>query len=368
MDKLASLILSRIQGLTQPQAIALLKYYGTAENALSDKSPAVIQWGRLLANKSCIAEARERAKSEYDFCEQNGIRIIPYSSDEYPFLLKADEVRDAPICLFYKGTGSINRHHVLSVVGTRHITEYGKRFCENFFSELATLLPDTLIISGLAYGVDIHAHRAALANKLDTIAVLAHGHDRIYPQLHRATAEEMTLHGGLLTEYFTGTNPDKGNFVRRNRIVAGISPATLVVESASHGGALITATFAQSYGREVFAVPGRVTDMYSAGCNQFIRENRAALITSANDLINMLGWEKSKNKGKGVELQLFPSFTPEQEKILETLRKVDDLSADRLAALVEMPISHLSDILFDLEDLHAVKRMPGNRFRIAINF
>lgn len=367
MDALSSLTLSKVPGLTQPQAIALIKYYGTAEAALSDSSPAVEQWGRLLANKTGVAAARNRAQSELDFCERNGIRVIPYSSSEYPVLLQADEIRDAPVSLFYKGTGSLNRRHVISVVGTRHITEYGKQFCEGFFAEMATLLPDALIVSGLAYGVDIHAHRAALASNLDTIAVLAHGHDRIYPQIHKSTAAEMTRHGGLLSEYFTGTVPEKGNFVRRNRIVAGLSHATLVVESASHGGALITATLAQGYSREVMAVPGRVTDPYSAGCNLFIRENRAALVTSATDVVRMMGWESEPEK-KGKQPQLFPDLSPGQERVLEALRKADDLSADRLSVLTGLPVAKLSDILFDLEDLQAVKRMAGNRFRIMGGF
>lgn len=365
-EALSSLVLSRMPGLTQHQAIELIKYYGTAEAALSDSSPEVEQWGKLLSNKSGIAAARERAKSELDFCEQNGIRVIPFSSEDYPALLQADEVRDAPAALFFQGNGNLNCRHILSVVGTRHITDYGKQFCEGFFSELAVLLPDVLIVSGLAYGVDIHAHRAALANNLDTVAVLAHGLDRIYPQMHKSTAAEMVNHGGLLTEYFTGTVPDKGNFVRRNRIVAGMSYATLVVESASHGGALITATLAQGYGREVMAVPGRTTDLYSAGCNQFIRENRAALVTSAADMIKMLGWEAKKKKVR--QPQLFPIFTPEQRSVFEALRNSDGLSADRLSLLTGMPVASLSDILFDLEEMNAVKRMAGNRFRIAGDF
>lgn len=367
MEALSSLILSRVPGLTHSQATALIKYYGTAEAALADSSPSVEQWGRLLANKASIAAARERAQSELDFCEQNGIRVIPFSSSEYPVLLQADEIRDAPVTLFYKGTGSLNRRHIISVVGTRHITEYGKQFCEGFFAELARLLPDILVVSGLAYGVDVHAHRAALANNLDTVAVLAHGHDRIYPQTHKSTAAEMTRHGGLLSEYFTGTIPEKGNFVRRNRIVAGLSYATLVVESASHGGALITATLAQGYSREVMAVPGRVTDLYSAGCNQFIRENRAALVTSAADVVRMMGWESDPEK-KTKQPQLFPDLTSAQENVIDALRKNDGLSADQLSMLTGISVARLSDILFDLEDLHAVKRMAGNRFRLAGGF
>jgi len=362
MEELSSITLSRLPGLSQPQALTLVKHYGTAAAALSDASPNTTAWARALHDKTAIAVAREKAACELDFCHEHGIRVIPYSSDEYPALLKTDEIPDAPLTLFYQGTGSLNRRHVLSVVGTRQITDYGKQFCENFFPALARLLPDVLIVSGLAYGVDIHAHRAALSSGLDTVAVLAHGLDRIYPALHRHTAEEMTHHGGLLTEYLTGTVPDKRNFVSRNRIVAGIARATLVIESASHGGALITARLAMSYGREVMAVPGRIGDPYSAGCNNFIRDNRAALVTSAEDVLQLLGWQSAKEK-KFREPQLFPAFSPEQERIIDALQTADSLSLDQLSVKVGIPVSSLSDLLFDLEDAEAIVRLPGNRFR-----
>lgn len=363
MEVLSSLILSRLRGLTLSQAQALLRYYGTAEAALSDDAPESERWAQLLKDRPGLNAARDRALREIEFCEKNQVRVIPFSSDGYPRLLKADEVADAPINLFYSGTADLNRRHVLSVVGTRHITEYGKQVCESLFADLGRLLPDVLVVSGLAYGVDIHAHRGALANGLETVAVLAHGLDRIYPRLHQDTAKEMVLQGGLLTEYFSGTVPDKGNFVRRNRIVAGISSGTLVVESADRGGALITATLASGYNREVMAVPGRITDSCSAGCNRFIRENRAALVTSAEDVLKMLCWDAAARK-KPAEPQLFPTYTPEQEKILEALDGADDLSLDQLGRHTGLSVARLSDLLFDLEDCQAVKRMPGNRFRL----
>ena len=203
-----------------------------------------------------------------------------------------------------------------------------------------------------------------MANGLDTVAVLAHGLDRIYPSLHRKTAREMVQHGGLLTEYFTGTVPDKGNFVRRNRIVAGLSTATLVIESADKGGALITASLANSYNREVLAVPGRVTDTYSAGCNRLIHENKAVLVTSAEQLLLQLNW-MPEQKEKKPDPQLFPVYTPEQDKVLEALRGADGLTIDRLSLMTQIPVSALSDLLFDLEDLQAVRRMPGNRYRLS---
>lgn len=364
MEQLAALTLARLPGLTQAQAIVLMRHYGTAVDALADASPDTADWARALHDRAGRAAARERAERELAFCRERGIRVIPFTSDEYPRLLQSDEIGDPPPVLFYRGTGSLNRRHVLSVVGTRRITEYGKDLCERFFTRLAELVPDVLVVSGLAYGVDIHAHRAALAAGLDTIAVLAHGHDRLYPALHRRTAEEMTQHGGLLTEYFQGTVPDKGNFVRRNRIVAGIARATLVIESAARGGALITATIAGSYGREVLAVPGRVGDPYSEGCNALIRDNKAALVTSADDVVSALGWTATGPAAAPAEPTLFPLLTPEQERIVETLRGHESLTLDGLSQALAEPVARLADILFDLEDLGQVKRMPGNRYRL----
>lgn len=360
----AMLTLTSLRGLSQMQAHALLRYYGSARATLADPHPALELWGRLLSDRTAVQEARDRARRECDFCREHHIRIFPYTSGQYPRLLQAEDVPDAPLALFYCGTGDIDRRYTLSVVGTRHITEYGKQMCRDILTELARLKPEVFVVSGLAYGVDIHTHREALANGLDTVAVLAHGLDRIYPSLHRKTARDMVQHGGLLTEYFTGTVPDKGNFVRRNRIVAGLSTATLVIESADKGGALITASLANSYNREVLAVPGRVTDTYSAGCNRLIHENKAVLVTSAEQLLQQLNW-MPEQKEKKPDPQLFPVYTPEQDKVLEALRGTDGLTIDRLALLTQIPVSALSDLLFDLEDLKAVRRMPGNRYRLS---
>ena len=361
VEQEAVLTLQRLPGLSLMQAHALLRYYGSAQAALADTQPALELWARLRGDTAAMCSARDRARQECDFCQQHNLRIIPFTADTYPRLLQGEEVPDAPLALFYCGTGSLQRKHMLSVVGTRHITDYGKQVCRTLLADLARLVPDVLVVSGLAYGVDIHAHREALAQGLDTVAVLAHGLDRIYPSLHRATAREMVKHGGLLTEYFSGTVPDKGNFVRRNRIVAGLSDATLVVESAEKGGALITATLANSYSREVLAVPGRVGDVCSAGCNRLIRDNKAVLVTSAEDVVKQLGW-KAAEQTAPAEPQLFPTFSPQQERVLEALRQADNLTIDRLSVLTQMAVSELSDLLFDLEELHAVRRLPGNRY------
>lgn len=359
----AALMLSRLPGLTQQQARALVDYYGSARTALEDDRPAGPLWTRMRRERTGWAEAAEWARREAACCAAHHIQILPYSSDSYPRLLKQREVADAPAALYYCGNAPLNRRRILSVVGTRRISEYGKQMCERLMEELSRLAPDILIVSGLAYGVDIHAHRAALDGRMDTVAVLAHGHDRLYPPLHKDTANRMTLQGGLLTEYPTGTVPDKGNFVRRNRIVAGMAHATLVIESAEKGGSLITASLAAGYGREVLAVPGRTTDEYSRGCNKLIRERTASLVTSAEDILRAMKWE-AKAEPAQPEPTLFPQYTAEQDKVLSALEGRDDMSIDQMAVATGLSVSRLSDILFDLEDLDAVRKMRGNRYRL----
>lgn len=234
-------------------------------------------------------EVLRRCEAELSFAEKNHIACLTCDDEAYPSRLR--ECDDAPLVLFYRGISDLNQRHIISMVGTRNATDYGKDICMRFIGELKELLPDVIIVSGLAYGIDIHAHRAALQHKMETIGVLAHGLDRIYPSVHRRTAAEMTQCGGLLTEFMSGTNPDKQNFVKRNRIVAGISDATIVIESANKGGSLITAEIAESYHRDCFAFPGRINDMYSAGCNELIRSNRAVLLQSAEELIKAMNWD-----------------------------------------------------------------------------
>ena len=257
-----------------------------------------------------------RAEQEMEFVEKNRLSCLTLKDEAYPSRLR--ECEDAPIVLFFKGNTDFNRLHVIDMVGTRRATDYGKQFCADFLRDLAVLCPDVLVVSGLAYGIDIHAHQAALANHLPTVAVLAHGLDRIYPYVHRKTAIDMLAQGGLLTEFLTGTNPDKHNFVSRNRIVAGMSDATIVVESAAKGGSLITAELAEGYHRDCFAVPGRVTDESSIGCNRLIRDNKAALIQSAEEFVQIMGWAVAEQPARteGIQRNLFPELTEERRKEL----------------------------------------------------
>ena len=286
-EEIISLIaLTKIQGLGHISAKNLLNIVGNAGKIFRERKnlreivPGISE--RIL-NALDNPEAFTWAEKEFLFAEKNHINCISIDDKTYPSRLR--ECDDAPVLLYFKGEADMNALRVINMVGTRNATEYGKNICSRFMNELKELCPDILVISGLAYGIDIHAHRAALNNHFNTIGVLAHGLDRIYPSAHRSIAIEMLEHGGLLTEYMSGTNPDRQNFVCRNRIVAGMSDATIVVESAIKGGALITADIAGSYNRDCFAFPGRTDDEFSKGCNNLIKNNRATLIQSAEDLV-----------------------------------------------------------------------------------
>lgn len=223
-----------------------------------------------------------------------------------------------------------------------------------------------LVVSGLAYGIDIHAHRAALANHLPTVAVLAHGLDRIYPYVHRKTAIDMLAQGGLLTEFLTGTNPDKHNFVSRNRIVAGMSDATIVVESAAKGGSLITAELAEGYHRDCFAVPGRVTDESSIGCNRLIRDNKAALIQSAEEFVQIMGWAVAEQpaRTKGIQRNLFLELTEEEELVVRILMRQGDLHINAMVVEADIPVNRMSALLFELEMKGVVQAMVGGVYHL----
>ena len=250
------------------------------------------------------------------------------------------------------------------MVGTRRCTGYGCDLCRNLVHELAELAPDILVVSGLAYGIDVNAHRAALNEGMDTVGVLAHGLDTIYPAAHRGLAAKMLEQGGLLTEYMSGTNPDKGNFVRRNRIVAGMCDATVVVESAAKGGSLITATIAHSYGRDVFAFPGRAYDPYSAGCHKLIQTGKAGLICHADDLLQALGWDNPGKKDKPRQLDIDFGLADEEKLIVNVLKEQDEVQINQLVVATGMDYSHVTSLLFELEMKGIIKVLGGARYRL----
>ena len=306
-------------------------------------------------------EAYDKALEEWAYIQEKGLQCICYCDSRYPSRLR--ECIDAPAVIYSHGDVDLNTTKVLAVVGTRHISAYGKQVVHACIKDLARLCPDTLVVSGLAYGVDIHTHRACLEYGLKTVAVLAHGLDRIYPAVHRKTAADMVSKGGgLMTDYPIHTTPDKHHFIARNRIVAGMADATLVIESAIQGGSLITADLAESYNRPVFAVPGKITDEFSAGCNELIRANRAYCTPNIEYVVEQLNWDYQSPSV--IEPQLFPDLSEEEETVCTLLREEGGLSLDELALSLHVPANVLIGVLMNLEIKGLIMNLAGNRYQL----
>jgi DNA processing protein len=365
-----TMALTRISNFNFAQALQLYKTVGSAQllfehrndigDILKDCTPHLVE---ALKNWD---EPMKRAEYELKYMEEHNIRALTLNDDDYPKRLL--ECPDAPIILYYSGNCDLNMSKVISIVGTRQITQYGQDIIRHFIADLRRHCPNMLIVSGLAYGVDINAHRQALENGYPTVGVLAHGLDQIYPYRHKETAEKMLRHGGLLTEFMTQTNADKANFVRRNRIVAGMADAVILVESAAKGGGLITAEIAQSYDRSVFAFPGNVNAEFSKGCNNLIRDNGAGLISNANDFVKAMEWQDEailkQAIADGIERSLFPDLTPEEEKIVNFLQKNNDLQLNILSVKTGIPIGQLTAFLFQLEMKGVVKPLAGGMYHL----
>lgn len=336
-------------------ATAVVDHRQNILDILPDASP------RLQNELRQIDVHLKRAEEELEFDRRHHIKPLCLNNPAYPQRLK--ECADAPLVLYYRGTADLNATRIVSIVGTRHCTVYGQDLVRRFVAGLRSICPGAVVFSGLAYGVDICAHRNALQCGMETVAVLAHGLDEIYPGVHRQTAEQMLAQGGLLTEYMSGTRPDKMNFVRRNRIVAGCADATILVESAAKGGGLITCRIARSYSREVFAFPGNVGAPYSEGCNRLIRNNEAALITGADDFADAMGWQNEallqQAQRKGIERQIFPELSDDERRIVDTLRKSNDLQVNILSVKSGIPVNRLASMLFSLEMKGVVRTMAG---------
>ena len=321
---------------------------------------------RIVRGLAMINEVWPRVEAEMEFTQKNKIDVLCISDERYPQRMK--ECPDAPIVLYYRGSADLNYRRVINIVGTRRCTMYGQDIIRNFLRDLKELCPETLIVSGLAYGVDICAHRNALENGFDTVGILAHGLDYLYPPRHRSTAVEMLQHGGLLTEYMSQTNADKRNFVSRNRIVAGISDACILVESAAKGGGLLTTGISKSYNRDVFAFPGRVGDEFSEGCNNAIRNNEAALVTSAEDFVKQMCWDDDvklkKAKENGIERSLFPEFNEDETLIVNALKKNNDQQVNFLSINAGISFNKINSILFELELKGVIKALPGGIYHL----
>ena len=365
-----AIALTYMTGLSFATALILYRELGGAKaiydhrhdirDVVPDCSPRLAE---VLKNWSAPLE---QADAELQFINKYNIQALPLADDSYPARLR--ECPDAPIIIYYKGTADLNQKHVINIVGTRHCTTYGQDLVRRFITQLKELCPQVLIVSGLAYGIDICAHRQALASDLETVGVLAHGLEKIYPTQHRDTAAQMIRQGGLLTEYVSYSHMDKSNFVRRNRIVAGMTDATILVESAAHGGGLITAEIAQGYGRNVFAFPGPVGAKYSEGCNNLIRDNGAGLISSAEDFIKAMGWQSDallqQAKSEGIERSFFPDLTDEEQAIVAVLDQEGDLQQNILSVKTNLPIGKLTAILFQLEMKGVVRPLAGGNYHL----
>ncbi len=317
---------------------------------------------------SDIEKYIQRAEEEQEWCQNHNISILCISDKEYPDRLR--QCHDAPLVLYVRGNANLNSRHTIDIVGTRKCTPYGTDIINNIVHDIASLCPDITINSGLAYGVDITAHRAALKNNIPTVGITAHGQDTLYPALHKKEANEMVEgNGAVVTEYPRFTRPEARNFLQRNRIIAGMSDATIIIESASHGGGLVTARIAQDYGRDVFAVPGPVNAEYSKGCNNLIRDNKAQLITCAQDIIDAMNWQMESKlqqaRKAGISRSMFVNLTPDEQKIVDTLRNNGDSQANALTTLTGLPINIVNSALFSLEMQGVIKALSGNTYHLV---
>jgi DNA processing protein len=341
----------------------LVAYCGGVEAVFKQKKKALEKIpgiGQKLVNAILSQNVLVRAEEEIKFIEDNNIIPLFYLEKKYPTRLK--NCVDSPIMLYLKGNADLNVPKVISIVGTRKATEYGKEICEKIVRDLKA--QNVLGISGLAYGIDTCAHKASLDNNLKTIAVLGHGLDRIYPYLNTSLSTKILDYGGLLSEFMSKTKPDRENFPKRNRIIAGLADGTLVIEAAKSGGALITANIANSYNRDVFGIPGRIGDTWSEGCNHLIKTNQAHLVQSAKDISYIMGWQRANEVKPKIQRELFIELSPEEEKITDVLRMEDSMGIDDICLKTEMPTSKVAATLLNLEFQGLVRALPGKVFKL----
>jgi DNA processing protein len=367
MALLHQIALTYIKNIGPALSKSLISYFGSAEEvffAPRSKWLKVPGIGEKTLEQMDIGAALEKAESELEYVEKNKIDAIFYTDSRYPKRLKS--CNDAPVLLYAKGNANLNQQRIVSIVGTRNATEYGKQLCKQLIEEMKPY--NVLIVSGLALGIDVAAHKECIKLNMPTLGVLGHGLDRMYPGQNRLTAEKMLENGGLLTEYPSGTMPDRENFPQRNRIVAGLADATIVVEAGIKGGALITAEIANTYNRDVFAFPGRIGDEFSEGCNFLIRNNKAALLTSAADLVYYLGWEKDGDNSKpNFEQLVLPiDLSREERMIFEILQQHKaPVAIDDLTLKTNMATSKLAMNLLNMEMQGLIRSLPGKTYCVS---
>jgi len=362
-DLIYKIALTLIPGVGSVNGKSLVAYCGGVRAVFLEKKRALLKIpgiGEQTVNAITNHNVFDRAEEEIRFICHKNITPLFYLEKDYPVRLK--QCHDSPLMLYYKGTADLNVPKVVAMVGTRNATEYGRDMCRKIIEGLVE--QNVLIISGLAYGIDTWSHKAALENKLETVGVLGHGLDRIYPYANRSLAEKMLESGGLLSEYMSSTLPDRENFPMRNRIIAGMSDAVIVVEAAETGGALITAEIANSYNRDVFAIPGRNGDLHSEGCNKLIKINKAALLQSAKDIIYLMNWNDVKGNKKSMQRQLFINLTGDEELIVEILKEKGDLDIDTLLIESAMMPAKAASVLLNMEFEGIIRCLPGKVYRL----
>lgn len=364
MNTLEKIALTKIKGIGPKLSRTLLAYCGSVDEIFSSSKKqllAIPGIGESIAKAITAKAYLKDAEEELNFVTKHHIDILWIEDHNYPKRLK--QCVDAPILLYYKGNQDLNASRVVSIVGTRNATAYGKRICEEFIQSIAPL--QVQVVSGLAYGIDIQAHRMCLKYQVPTLGILGHGLDRIYPATHREVAAKMMEHGGLLTEFPAGTNPDRQNFPMRNRIIAGLADVTIVVEAALQGGALITAEIANTYNRDVCAFPGGIDQEYSAGCNYLIKTNRAHLIRHADDLSYLMNWQITEDVKPSKQLTLLPeSLSKDETKVYSFLQEKEQASIDDISLYCDWPQSKLAIILLEMEMKGHILSLPGKIFKI----
>ncbi len=357
------LALSQVEKIGLMSAKKLVKHFGSARKVFEKSLRDLLQVPGMRDGQAGMIKSFkgfDAVEKEIAFAEKHGIQVLSFQDEVYPKRLK--HCVDAPIVLFFKGDADLSPNHIISIVGTRRVTDYGKKVCREL---VESLIPHNVtVVSGLAYGIDIEAHKTCIDVGLPTIGVMAHGHDRIYPNSHSRHATAMLKNGGLLTEFCTGTVPDRENFPKRNRIVAGMTDATIVIESGARGGSIITANLANGYNRDVFAIPGRVGDSQSEGCNLLIKSHRAALLESVKDLEYIMGWQKAEN-ARAIQKKIFMDLSPEEDQIISFLNKNGKTQIDELCLTIEMPMSAAMVQLLNLELNGMVRALPGKVYEVC---
>lgn len=357
----SQIALTLLPGIGDISGKKFVQYCGSAEAIFKETRKSLEKiTGMREASIDAICKPKEylkRAEEEIAFVEKNGIQPLFFLDSDYPRRLS--QCDDAPMMLYYKGKANLNANRVVAIVGTRNITEYGKENCNQLVEDLKE--DNVLIVSGLAYGVDTCAHKASVKHGIPTVGVMGSGMQQIYPAANKKLASDMQEQGGILTECMSGTQPDRENFPRRNRIIAGMADAVVVIESAMKGGSLITADLANSYSRDVFAYPGRVMDIYSQGCNYLIRTNRAHLMESVLNLRYIMRWNSESKTEK--QTALFREYTAEEKLIMDCFGSNAVVNLDDIIVKTELPTTKIAALLLNLEFDGVLMALPGKRYQ-----